>query len=97
MVQFNSGSKTLESDVVFDEHSADDPTKTYNSGSTENLTFTTRHYFAQMGPGFDLVVADGNSAGIGESGSTGYIYYDGNGEVVTYLHITEHNVTAQVN
>ncbi|GAB3318438.1 DUF7289 family protein [Haloplanus salinarum] len=94
-VHFKSGSKTLASDAKFEEHSPD-PNVTYSSGNTENLTLVTRHYFAQMGPDFDLVVADGNNAGIGESGSSGYIYYGGSGKVVTYLHITEHNVTATV-
>ncbi|MFB6102832.1 MAG: hypothetical protein ABEJ73_09730 [Haloplanus sp.] len=96
MVQFNSGSKTLAGDARFDDH-APDPNVTYTSGDTEDLALLTRHYFAKMGPGFDLVVADGNNAGIGESGSSGYIQYGGNGKVVTYLHITKHNVTASVN
>ncbi|WP_435069583.1 DUF7289 family protein [Haloplanus sp. C73] len=95
MTHFNSGSKTLASDARFEEHSPD-PNVTYSGGDTEDLALITRHYFAQMGPGFDLVVADGNNAGIGESGSSGYIYYDGSGKVVTYLHVTEHNVTARV-
>lgn len=95
-VHFKSGSKTLASDATFDDHPPD-PGVTYTSGSDEDLPVLTRHYFAKMGPGFDLVVADQNNAGIGESGSAGYIYYGGNGRVVTYLHITNHNVTAQVN
>ena len=96
MTQFKSGSKTLASDATFDDHPPD-PDVTYSSGNDEDLTLLTRHYFAEMGPGFDLVVADGNNAGIGESGSSGYIYYGGSGKVVTYLHITTHNVTARVN
>ncbi|MFB6256038.1 MAG: hypothetical protein ABEH58_04795 [Haloplanus sp.] len=95
MVHFKSGSKTLASDAKFDDH-APDPGVTYSAGDGEDLPLLTRHYFAEMGPSFDLVVADGNNAGIGESGSTGYIYYDGSGKVVTYLHITAHNVTARV-
>jgi len=97
-VQFKSGSKTLANDANFDDHPADSShgPYPYSGGDTEDLTFLTRHYFATMGPGFDLVVADGNNAGIGESGSSGYIYYDGSGKVVTYLHITKHNVTATV-
>jgi len=95
MNQFKSESQTLAT-PTFTEHPAD-PGDTYNGGSTENLTLITRHYFAEMGPGFDLVVSDGNNAGISESGSSGYIYYGGSGKVVTYLHITKHNVTARVN
>jgi hypothetical protein len=95
-VHFSSGSKTLATDATFDEH-PDDPGVTYAENDDEDLTLLTRHYFALMGPGFDLVVDDQNSAGIGESASSGYIYYGGNGEVVTYLHVTKHNVTATVN
>ncbi|MFB6195634.1 MAG: hypothetical protein ABEI80_05645 [Haloplanus sp.] len=95
-VHFKSGSKTLASGVKFDEHPAD-PGITYTAGDDENLALITRHYFAEMGPSIDLTVDDGNSAGIAESGSSGYIYYGGSGRVVTYLHITEHNVTARLN
>jgi hypothetical protein len=99
MTHFKSGSKTLAGDANFDDHPADSShgPYPYTAGDTEELTFLTRHYFARIGPSFDLVVADGNNAGIGESASSGYIYYGGNGKVVTYLHITEHNVTASVN
>jgi len=98
MTQFKSGSTSLANEPRFNETGhADDPDEAYSDGETEELALVTRHYFAMMGPGFDLVVADGNNAGIGESGSSGYIDYEGSGKVVTYLHITEHNVTATVN
>ncbi|GAB6862348.1 hypothetical protein JCM17092_24370 [Haloplanus litoreus] len=94
-VQFNTGSKTLAGGTTFDDHPTD-TNATYNGGDDEHLSYVTRHYFAELGPDFDLVVADGNNAGIGESGSSGYIYYGGSGKVVTYLHVTKHNVTATV-
>ena len=93
LTHFKTG--TLVSDANFTTH-PDDPDVSYDTNDDEEVAMITRHYFAEMGPGFDLVVADGNNAGIGESGSSGYIYYEGSGKVVTYLHITKHNVTARV-
>jgi hypothetical protein len=100
IVHYQSGSTSLASDAKFDDHSPPtvDPDIVYDTTTNdeEELTLLTRHYFAKLGPGFDLIVEGGNAAQIGESSSSGYIYYGGSGKVVTYLHITEHNVTARV-
>jgi hypothetical protein len=96
VLHHKSGKKDLDSSVSFTQHGAD-PGTTYSAGSTEDLRLVTRHYFAMMGPSFDLTVDDQNNAGVSESASTGYLFYNGSGKVITYLHVTENNVTATTN
>ena len=62
---------------------------------TETRDFVVAHYFAELGPNFELKVEDqqnGNAAGVDESSSQGYIDYGGGGQVVTFLHVTENRI-----
>ncbi|MFB6123752.1 MAG: hypothetical protein ABEJ78_09880 [Haloferacaceae archaeon] len=96
LVHHSHGQKNLVSGASFTQHPAD-PGTSYTAGDSEDLALVTRHYFAMMGPSFDLTVADQNNAGVSETASSGYLYYNGSGKVITYLHITRNNVTATTN
>jgi hypothetical protein len=73
--------------------------ESYSATDQETRDFIVSHYFAELGPNFELRVSDqqsGNAAGIDESSSEGYIDYTGGGRVVTYLHITENEVEVEL-
>ncbi|PSQ18729.1 hypothetical protein BRD04_10895 [Halobacteriales archaeon QS_9_67_17] len=74
--------------------------RNYTSGDPETRDFVGAHYFAELGPNFELKVEDqqnGNAAGVGESSSQGYIDYGGGGQVVTFLHVTENRIEVDLN
>ncbi|MFC6988241.1 hypothetical protein ACFQJD_05020 [Haloplanus sp. GCM10025708] len=96
LVHHKRGTNNLVSGASFTQHPAD-PGTSYTSGDSEDLALITRHYFAMLGPDIDLAVADRNNAGISETASSGYVYYNGSGKVITYLHVTQNNVTASTN
>ncbi|WP_254537776.1 DUF7289 family protein [Halomarina litorea] len=65
---------------------------------TEVIDFVVAHYFAELGPTFELRIADqqsGGAAGVDEDASGGVIEYDGGDRVVTYLHITENGIAVR--
>ncbi|MFB6131020.1 MAG: hypothetical protein ABEJ28_09395 [Salinigranum sp.] len=70
-----------------------------NNGESTGIGNLTDHYFAALGPQFELRVKDGPSNGNGNAGavseraSSGNISYAGSGQYITYLHISENNVS----
>lgn len=53
------------------------------------------YYMSQFGMDFDLVIDDKDSDTVNENASSGYIEYPGEGRI-TYLHVTENNVTVEL-
>lgn len=102
-----SNGATHDNSLNFDQHT--DPTEnaypdegtslTYSKGSTEELVHVIQHYFALMGPNFDLKVQDQQKgqAGVDEAPSEGVIYYTGGDSVVTYLHVSENRIEVTLN
>lgn len=94
---------TLESSAEFAGHTEDtnanDP---YTDSTEEHIEFVIAHYFAVLGPNFELTVDEGNNAGQCYAGdddcpaSGGFIDYTGTNRVVTYLHITENRVEVEL-
>jgi uncharacterized membrane protein YgcG len=89
---------STESDVEFDQHSAD-PSGDFTSGDTATLDLLVNHYFALFAPDMDLVVSygPGNSPRVDPSASTGSLDYDAgdSGRYITFLHVTENRVRVQ--
>lgn len=93
------------SSLVFDQHQSAsmDPDQgsslTYTDGSTEDASHVIRHYFAEMGPSFELKVNDQQTgqAGVAENPSGGTILYSGGGSVVTFMHISENRIEIDLN
>jgi len=94
---------TTSFDETISGHSEDGGKGPYSTGSPgdeETLDFVVNHYLGLLGPDWQLNVADGPGTGGGdgrmdESKSSGVLKYDlrsGN-NYLTYLHITENNVT----
>lgn len=87
----------LHSTERFDHHDADTNT-TYSDGDQEELSFVVNHYFALLENGeADLAIRErqqGNS-GLSES-STGEMEYEGGGQVVTFLHVTENRIEIEL-
>lgn len=75
-------------------HDEDDFVENSPLNETETLEDVIRYYFDEMGD-MDLEFAEGNNAGIGDA-SRGTIYYDGDGRVVTFLHVTENEVRVEL-
>jgi len=96
--------------TTFDEHAADPPNgTTYSDESdSEALGHLMGHYFALLGPNFELSSTDGGPGGgngnngggqdrIDEGQSSGSIEYDtAGGRYITFLHITENEVTVEL-
>lgn len=96
MTEFSPNAGDLiDPSTSFGPHTADG--SDYDSGDTESIDFVTAHYFALMGPDFNLIVRDQNAAGVGEANSAGFIDYGGGGRVVTFLHVTENDVEVEFN
>ena len=86
-VRFNPGSH--ESSPVFDEHASDPGAAV---GPTESLELLTQHYFALLGPEFEIRVDDGNNGNAISEGDSSYeISYTSN-SVVRYLHVTDNRI-----
>ena len=81
----------------------DDGSTTYDDGDEQTLRILTRHYFAMFDSDFDLRVHHGpggsGNARINVANSGGVLRYDtgGDGSSITYLHVTENNVTVELN
>jgi hypothetical protein len=85
-------------------HEGDDgENTTYEYDDEQNLRILTRHYFATFGSDFRVRVHHGpgnsGSARIDASNSGGTLRYEsgGGGSFITYLHVTENNVTVELN
>ena len=94
------GNDDFAESVTFDEHDVDtDEMYTDDGNSTASIGYVVNHYIGLFGSNVNLEVKDGKSGGGGASGgvnedaSTGYLEVDNTGEYVTYLHVSENNVT----
>ncbi|RLM90210.1 hypothetical protein D3D02_05430 [Halobellus sp. Atlit-38R] len=94
---------TFESGSVTFGHTDDDEPTTYDDGDAETLRTLTRHYFATFDSEFDLTAGHGSgnrgSSQISLSESGGTLRYDtiGGESYIKYLHVTENNVTVELN
>ena len=87
-------SRTRES-VTFDQE-----TYRRNASDTAALGDVINRYFKHLGPEFRLTVTDGpgGSSRVDEGTSGGRLEYEGGGaRYITYLHITENEVSIQLN
>jgi hypothetical protein len=97
-------SATEKPDPITFSHSGDDDdgSTEYGYGDEQNLRILTRHYFAMLGPEFDLRVThgpgDSGTARIDRTDSGGVLRYDrvDGGSYITYLHVTENNVSVEL-
>lgn len=100
LVVFKGNDDFAES-VTFDDHDADEG-RTISTGDNASIGFLVNHYISMFGSNVNLEVEDGNSGGGGASGgvsedaSTGYLEVDDTGEYVTYVHLSENNVTVDL-
>ncbi|MFC6836128.1 DUF7289 family protein [Halomarina ordinaria] len=98
---FEHEDATFADSLTIDEHDADvDADAEYTLGDTESLEFLTKHYFAELGPDFELRVTDqqsGKAAGVSERDSDGFIEYEADDSVITYLHVTDNEVRVDLN
>lgn len=76
-----------------DSTSFDETTYPGDKGS-ENIDTLMQYYVVEMGD-MNLNILEGNNAGISDA-SSGNILYTGDGRVITFLHITENNVTVEL-
>lgn len=99
------GNNDFADSVTFDEHEVDTG-ETFTSGNRTSIGYAVNHYVGLMGPNVDLVTKDTegggggtnqNSAGnVNEDASVGYLEIESTGQYVTYLHLSENNVTVIV-
>ena len=86
---------SLVDPVSFNHTSHGEPTD-FDAGDTATLDQLVNHYFALLGPDFDLAVdyGPGGSPRIEPSDSVGYLGYDrrSSGYYITFLHVTENRV-----
>ena len=102
-----SGKKDIEtthdndgfnSTISFTEHpgeDGEDDTVSYSSGSEEPTALPVKHYFAVSDDDIDMDISEQNNANIGDN-SQGVILYEGNGEVVTFLHVTDNRIRVEI-
>jgi len=97
-LHFRDDADSFNSTVSFGEHPGEDFEDggiTYPTDDTnENVTLLSNHYFALHGDG-DMTTDEDNAAGFSDD-SVGTIEYEGNGNVVTYLHVTENRVEVEL-
>ena len=84
-------------------HDGDDgESTTYDHGDTQTLRILSRHYFATFGSNFDLRVSHGpgdrGTTQIDTTASGGTLQYEtpAGESFITYLHVTENNVTVEL-
>lgn len=98
LTHFNPSGDTRPSNYTFDEHQSGvswEP-KTYDaSDDTAPIYRLTNHYFARLGPNFDLVVDDKNSDTVQEDESYGTLEYEAEGKV-TYMHVTQNRIDVRL-
>jgi hypothetical protein len=89
--------------TTFDHNGDDGESTTYDGGDEQNLNILTRHYLATFDSDFTIRVHHGpgnkGTAQIDRAASGGTLRYDtaGGGSFITYLHVTENNVTVELN
>ena len=86
--------------VTFDDHDADgDRTFSTTNDTTAPIGYIVNHYIGLFDSNVNIAVEDGKgngkgaSGGVNEDASTGYLEVANTGEYVTYLHVSENNVT----
>jgi len=84
--------------VTLGGHSVGWESETYDpgTGDSETVDRLFNHYFAEFPEEFDLVVDDKNSDSINEGGSSGRLFTGGSGRYVTYIHVTQNEVTVEI-
>ncbi|MFB6070812.1 MAG: hypothetical protein ABEJ76_07290 [Halanaeroarchaeum sp.] len=90
--------------LTFDRHedSVTWEPETFDTTDQTTIGNLTNHYIGLFGRSVDLTVKDGNGVGGGAAGninedvSSGYVEFDGSGKFVTYLHVSENNVTVSL-
>ena len=95
---FDGEAENFETSTSFGAHAPED----FEDGSItypdddpdENATLITNHYFAEQGA-TTMKIDEANNAGFSGK-TTGTIEYEGSGEVVTYLHVTENRVEVEL-
>ena len=99
-----NASATRSPDPTTFAHTGDDgENTTYDYGDTQNSRILTRHYFAEFDSDFALRVdhgpGDRGTAQIEVSASSGTLKYEtaAGASYITYLHVTENNVTVELN
>lgn len=85
----------FESSTTFSGH-GDWESKTYDSTDAESIDRLVNHYFAELPDEFALTVDDKNSDTISEAGSSGRLVTGGSGLYVTYIHVTENEISVSV-
>lgn len=66
------------------------------TGDSQETGRLFAHYMALLGPDIDLYVVDKNSNTISESASSGSIEYEGTGQFVTFLHVSENEIEVEL-
>ena len=99
----------LADPVTFDEHAdtvdwESNGGRTFDAGDTATIGNVTNHYVGLLESNVDLTVMDGPGEGsdegsdgnVNEDASSGYVITDRSGQYVTYLHVSENNVTVDL-
>lgn len=96
MNHYSPQQSTREDQATIDEHdSVSWEGTTYSEDDTEETGRLFKHYMAQLGPDFDLVVRDKQNDGVSESSSSGSMTYEGTGQFVTFLHVSENEIDVE--
>lgn len=86
----------LKEPATFSDHVAWEP-RSYNESDEESVHNVTNHYLTEMGPEIDIYVEDKSSDTVQEDISYGTVEYGGESSFfLTYLHVTENNVSVSV-
>jgi hypothetical protein len=95
MLYFNPNSGSVDADVTLGGHGAAWEPSAYETGDgdTETVDRLFGHYFAEFPEEFDLTVDDKNSDTINEDGSSGRLFTGGGDRYVTFIHVTQNEVT----
>jgi hypothetical protein len=96
-------SRSIAPTVRFDDHSADtsggrDGIYNASSGETDSMHYVVNHYLSLLGPSFELIANEGpgGSTQIDPDLSSGTLDYDqSEGNLITFLHITENRIRVE--
>jgi type II secretory pathway pseudopilin PulG len=87
---------TLVSTATVDGHSGISwEPSSYSTNDEQEVGRLFAHYMALLGPSIDLEVRDSSNDGISESASSGSINYEGTGQFVTFLHVSENEIEVE--
>lgn len=99
---FSPGGETLEDPVTVDQHEDtvdwEGPTTEFTSGDERSIGDLTNHYLALLGPNVELTVEDKDSNTVNEDASHGTFEHTGGaGTFITFLHVSEHRISVDLN